>query len=83
MADSTGQRLTYGAALVASVVLGRAIARRTRGQTNVGLLLPASVGGALANIATLMAGKVPVNLNFTIGQEALDAAIKQADIQRS
>ncbi len=81
MADSTGQRLTYGKTLLGSLVLGRAIARRTAGETNVGLLLPASVGGALTNIATLVAGRLPVNLNFTIGPEALDAAIGQAGIK--
>ncbi len=48
---------------------------------HVGLLLPASVGGALANIATLMAGRMPVNLNFTIGAEAMRAAIAQAGIR--
>ncbi len=81
MADSTGQKLTYGRALVASIVLGRVLARRTRGETNVGLLLPASVGGAIANIATLMAGRVPVNLNFTSGGAALDDAIAEAGIK--
>ena len=33
----------------------------------VGILLPPSVGGAITNIAFLLAGKTPVNLNFTIG----------------
>ncbi|HUL71794.1 MAG TPA: acyl-[ACP]--phospholipid O-acyltransferase [Vicinamibacterales bacterium] len=81
MADSTGQTLTYGRALMAALVIGRVLARRTRGDQHVGLLLPASVGGALANIATFMAGRVPVNLNFTIGADALDAAIGQAGIR--
>lgn len=80
MADSTGQKLTFGRALVGARLLARVIGRRTQGQTHVGLLLPASVGGALANISTLMAGKVPVNLNFTIGREAMQAAIAQAGI---
>ncbi len=80
MADSTGQKLTFGRALVGARLLAGAIDQRTRGQAHVGLLLPASVGGALANIATLMAGRVPVNLNFTIGAEAMRAAIAQADI---
>jgi len=44
----------------------------------VGLSLPASVGGALANIAVLMAGKVPVNLNFTAGKEAIAQALRQS-----
>ena len=47
---------------------------------NIGLILPASVGGALANIATLLAGKVPVNLNFTTGREAMDLAIEQSNL---
>jgi acyl-[acyl-carrier-protein]-phospholipid O-acyltransferase / long-chain-fatty-acid--[acyl-carrier-protein] ligase len=81
MADSTGQELTYGRALVGSIVLGRVIERRTRGEEMVGVLLPSSVGGAVANIAVLAAGRVPVNLNFTIGREAMDAAIGQASIR--
>jgi acyl-[acyl-carrier-protein]-phospholipid O-acyltransferase/long-chain-fatty-acid--[acyl-carrier-protein] ligase len=81
IADSTGQTLTYGRTLTGALLLGRAIARRTRGGDTIGLLLPASVGGALANIAVLVAGRVPVNLNFTIGPEALTAAVEQADIR--
>jgi acyl-[acyl-carrier-protein]-phospholipid O-acyltransferase/long-chain-fatty-acid--[acyl-carrier-protein] ligase len=80
MADSTGQKLTFGRALVGSRLLAQVIARRTPGQEHVGLLLPSSVGGALANIATLMAGRIPVNLNFTIGAEAMRQAIAQAGI---
>ena len=80
MADSTGQKLSFGRALVGARLLGKAIERRTPGQEHVGVLLPASVGGALANIATLMAGRIPVNLNFTIGAEAMRDAITQAGI---
>ena len=79
--DSTGQKLTYGGALIASLALARALARRTAGEEHVGTLLPASVGGALTNIALLFAGRVPINLNFTVGREALDAAIRQAGIR--
>jgi len=81
MADSTGQTLTYGRVLTGALLLGRAIVRRTPGEANIGLLLPASVGGALANVAVSMAGRVPVNLNFTIGPQALAAAIDQAGIK--
>jgi acyl-[acyl-carrier-protein]-phospholipid O-acyltransferase/long-chain-fatty-acid--[acyl-carrier-protein] ligase len=82
MVDSTGQRLTYGRALAGTLVLGKLIADRTAGEPDdlVGLLLPASVGGALANIASLAAGKIPVNLNFTIGREAMGRAIDEAGI---
>src|SRR6202043_1641195 len=75
------QRLTFGRALVASLLLSRWIRARLRAEEKVGLLLPASVGGALANVATSLAGKVPVNLNFTAGREAMAAAIERCQIR--
>ncbi len=81
MADSSRQRLTFGRALVASLLLSQWIRARSRGEEKIGLLLPASVGGALANVATSLAGKVPVNLNFTAGREAMASAIDQCQIK--
>src|SRR4051812_5759382 len=80
LADSTGRELTFGRALVASLLLARAIERYARKDDAIGLLLPASVGGALANIAASFAGKVPVNLNFTAGHDAMAAAIERCGI---
>jgi acyl-[acyl-carrier-protein]-phospholipid O-acyltransferase / long-chain-fatty-acid--[acyl-carrier-protein] ligase len=80
MADSTGRELTFGRALVGSLLLSRAIRRHVPAGASVGLLLPASVGGALANIAASMAGRVPVNLNFTAGRDAMAAAIGRCGI---
>jgi acyl-[acyl-carrier-protein]-phospholipid O-acyltransferase/long-chain-fatty-acid--[acyl-carrier-protein] ligase len=80
IADSTDLSLTYGRALVGAMLLARAIARRAKDETMVGLLLPASVGGVLANLGVYFAGRVPVNLNFTAGPAAMDAAIAQCDI---
>lgn len=81
MADSTGQELTFGKALVGSLLLARWIRKHRRGDRMVGLLLPASVAGALANIALLLAGKIPINLNFTAGPEAMASAIRQCGIR--
>src|SRR5262245_25041871 len=81
MADSNRQRLTFGRTLVASLLLARWIRARAPHEENIGLLLPASVGGALANVATSLAGKVPVNLNFTAGREAMAAAIARCGIR--
>jgi acyl-[acyl-carrier-protein]-phospholipid O-acyltransferase/long-chain-fatty-acid--[acyl-carrier-protein] ligase len=80
MADSTGRDLTFGRALVGSLLLARAIRRRAPAGTSVGLLLPASVGGALANIAASIAGRTPVNLNFTAGRDAMAAAVERCGI---
>ena len=81
MADSSGKQLTYGRALTSSLTLARNIESRGKGQEMVGLLLPASVGGALTNIAALLAGKVPVNLNFTAGREAMQSAVERCSIR--
>ena len=81
MADSTGMKLSYGQALIATLAFARVIRRLTEGQEMVGLMLPASVGGALANIATLAAGRIPVNLNFTAGGDSIAVAIERCKIR--
>jgi acyl-[acyl-carrier-protein]-phospholipid O-acyltransferase / long-chain-fatty-acid--[acyl-carrier-protein] ligase len=80
VADSTGRSLTFGRTLVGGLLLSRWLRQHAAGQRNIGLLLPASVGGALANLAALLAGKIPVNLNFTAGPEAVAHAIQQCAI---
>jgi len=82
MADQvTSKPLTFGRALTGSLLLSRWARRRLAGESNIGLLLPASVGGALANIGLSMAGKVPVNLNFTAGRDAMAIAIERCGIR--
>ena len=81
MADSSGQALTYGKTLVSSLLLARWLRKQHPNETTVGLLLPASVGGGLANLAVLLAGKVPVNLNFTAGRDAIMGAVTQCHIE--
>jgi acyl-[acyl-carrier-protein]-phospholipid O-acyltransferase/long-chain-fatty-acid--[acyl-carrier-protein] ligase len=81
MTDSLGQTVTFGQALTGAFLLARKLDQALRGHRNIGVLLPASVGAALVNMALLLAGKVPVNLNFTIGPEAMQAAIDKAGIK--
>ncbi|MFH1744037.1 MAG: acyl-[ACP]--phospholipid O-acyltransferase [bacterium] len=82
MADSTGRQLTCGQTLVGSLLLARWIRKQCGNNSEkIGLLLPASVPGALGNIAVLLAGKIPVNLNFTSGPDAMTSAIQQCDIR--
>ena len=78
MADSSGRELTFGRALTGSILVSRWA--RTQ-DAMVGVLLPPSVGGALANAGLTMAGKTPVNLNFTAGKDAMDAAVKTCQIR--
>jgi acyl-[acyl-carrier-protein]-phospholipid O-acyltransferase/long-chain-fatty-acid--[acyl-carrier-protein] ligase len=81
MSDSSGHELTYGRALAGSLLIARWARREHREEKMIGVLLPASVGGALANIGISIAGKAPVNLNFTAGAEAMASAVEQCGIQ--
>jgi acyl-[acyl-carrier-protein]-phospholipid O-acyltransferase / long-chain-fatty-acid--[acyl-carrier-protein] ligase len=80
MADSSGRELTYGDALTASLLVADWMRKSRPHDEMVGVLLPPSTGGALTNIGITLAGKVPVNLNFTAGREAMAAAIEQCRI---
>jgi acyl-[acyl-carrier-protein]-phospholipid O-acyltransferase/long-chain-fatty-acid--[acyl-carrier-protein] ligase len=50
-------------------------------QKMIGVLLPPSVVGALVNYAVLLAGKIPVNLNYTVSEEILASCLQQCEIR--
>ena len=81
MADSTGRQLTYGEAATGAALFGAALASETREGEMVGLLLPSTVAGALVNLGLTLRGRIPVNLNFTAGREAMAGAIEQCQIR--
>jgi acyl-[acyl-carrier-protein]-phospholipid O-acyltransferase / long-chain-fatty-acid--[acyl-carrier-protein] ligase len=80
-ADLLTPKVSYIKALAGSIAIARALRGRWEGQSNVGALLPASVGGALVNLAAALAGKAVVNLNFTTGQAGMDSAAAQAGLK--
>jgi acyl-[acyl-carrier-protein]-phospholipid O-acyltransferase/long-chain-fatty-acid--[acyl-carrier-protein] ligase len=80
-ADTTGVELSFGNALIATMLFSRWLRKHCAGERAVAVLLPASVGGLVANAAILFAGKTPVNLNFTGGREAMVSAIEQCGIR--
>ncbi|WP_052571289.1 AMP-binding protein [Endomicrobium proavitum] len=51
-------------------------------EEKVGIFLPTSVMCAVANIAVLMAGKIPVNLNYTYTKNILESCIKQCEMKQ-
>src|SRR5262249_27367723 len=81
MADSSGRELTYGQALTASILTAAWFRKHRAGERMIGILLPPSTGGALANLGVTMAGLVPVNLNFTAGPESMASAVAQCGIR--
>jgi len=65
-----------GSSLSRSKLLGAAAAlsrylRRKFPEKRIAIVLPASKGGVVANLAVVLASKVPVGLNFTSGRNAL------------
>jgi acyl-[acyl-carrier-protein]-phospholipid O-acyltransferase/long-chain-fatty-acid--[acyl-carrier-protein] ligase len=81
MADTPGRQVRYGQALVDSLWLARWLRTRCTEEAMIGILLPTSVLAALAHIAALLAGKVPVHLNDMAAQEDLVAAVQQCSIR--
>jgi acyl-[acyl-carrier-protein]-phospholipid O-acyltransferase / long-chain-fatty-acid--[acyl-carrier-protein] ligase len=81
MADSSGRELNFGRALVGAILFRNLARRRFPDQTNLGVLLPPSVPAALLNLGISMAGKIPVNLNYTVSREAFGKAIERAGIR--
>jgi len=67
--------------LGAAIVLSKYIREETDAP-RVAIVLPPGKGGLIANLAVLFAGKVPVNLNFTAGHEAIRSSIRQAGVDR-
>ncbi|HTB63059.1 MAG TPA: AMP-binding protein, partial [Opitutales bacterium] len=66
------------------LIVALALAQRLRREVpepRVGIVLPPSLGGLIANYAVMLAGKTPVNLNFTIGTAALATSLRKADIK--
>ncbi len=80
VADSTGQDLKFGKTLTAALLLAGALQARLPEGKNVGVLLPPSAGGALANLALPILGKVPVNLNYKFDAQEMAHAEKTASL---
>ncbi|MGC1646122.1 MAG: acyl-[ACP]--phospholipid O-acyltransferase [Candidatus Sulfotelmatobacter sp.] len=81
MADGRTPKVTFGKALTSTVFLARRLRSVWLDQKMVGILLPPSVPGALINMAALLTGKVPVNLNYTASSEVLASCAKQCDLK--
>ncbi len=80
MADGKTPRVSFASALVKTVFIARRLRRQVGQQPMIGILVPPSVGGALANYALMLAGRVPVNLNYTASNEVIVSSAQQCGI---
>ncbi len=82
MTDHAGKELTFGKALVGSILIQKKLRRElSPGEERTGILLPPSIGGALTNLALALEGRVAVNLNYTGSREVQGAALELGEIR--
>ena len=73
-------RINRGTLLILALRLARDLKCEIR-EDRVGVVLPPGLAGVLANLALFFAGKVPVNLNFTLGSDAVNQSMQTAEIR--
>lgn len=75
-----GTTLARGKLLGAAIALSRYL-KKNSAENRIGIVLPPGKGGVVANLAVSLAGKVPVNLNFTSARESIESAGEQAGLR--
>ena len=83
IADSSGQELTGGKTLIGTLAIKRVLERLwlKSDEKNIGILLPPSNGGLLANMAVTVSGRVSVNLNYTLSDKDIRYCIAESGIR--
>jgi acyl-[acyl-carrier-protein]-phospholipid O-acyltransferase/long-chain-fatty-acid--[acyl-carrier-protein] ligase len=81
--DSTGTEMTGGSLLMRTLIFRRLLLREVLSPDEkfLGLLVPPSAGGVLANTATTLCRRVAVNLNYTVSSDTLNYCIAQCGIK--
>jgi acyl-[acyl-carrier-protein]-phospholipid O-acyltransferase/long-chain-fatty-acid--[acyl-carrier-protein] ligase len=73
-------KLSRAKLLGAAAALSRFL-RKESADERIAIVLPASKGAMVANLAVILAGKVPVDLNFTMGRTANESCCKRANLR--
>ncbi|MDR3501463.1 MAG: acyl-[ACP]--phospholipid O-acyltransferase [Legionella sp.] len=79
--EDTKKEISVAQLLGSVLFLKKRLKKHLKNQQNIGIILPASTGGVLANLSVLFSGKTIVNLNYTSSETVLESAQKQADIK--
>ena len=83
-ADTSGTELTGGRLLTGALAFNQVLKSSVLKSDvrNVGVLLPPSAGGVLANAALSLANKVTVNLNYTLSEDVINYCIRAATVKQ-
>src|ERR1051326_2820553 len=79
--DGTDNTALARAKLLAAASALSRFLRRNFPDERIAIVLPASKGSMVANLAATLAGKVPVNLNFTMGRAANESCCRRAELR--
>ncbi|XHR29918.1 MAG: AMP-binding protein [Chthoniobacteraceae bacterium] len=75
-----GSHTSRGTLLAAAIVLARHLRAHCE-KKRIAIMFPPGRAAVIANLAVMLANKVPVNLNFTAGKAAMQSSIKTGDLQ--
>lgn len=75
------QERNYGVILGIALAFAKHLKEQTQ-KKRVAIILPPGIGGLVANLAVIFAGKTPVNINFTGSHEAIKSCMAQADVDK-
>ncbi|MEP6937913.1 MAG: AMP-binding protein [Chthoniobacterales bacterium] len=75
-----GTTLSRGKLLGLAAALSRELIR-TSSDARIGIVLPPGKGAVVANLAVILAAKIPVDLNFTSSRESIESAMRQAGLR--
>ena len=81
MADSTGVEVSGEKFAAGTLLIASKLKDRIGRMPHIGVILPTSAGGSMANMALLTLGRTIVNLNYSSGTASLKHACKIADIE--
>jgi acyl-[acyl-carrier-protein]-phospholipid O-acyltransferase/long-chain-fatty-acid--[acyl-carrier-protein] ligase len=81
LVDRTGARREFSGAMLLSLawVISRRLSAATTAR-RVAIVLPPGVAAAVANLACVLGGKIPVNLNFTLGRDQVQSCLRRAEV---
>ncbi len=74
-----GSSMPYGKLLGVAMALARHL-KKTVKEPRLGIILPPGKGGVIANYACVLAGIVPVNINYTSSEAAFESIVRQSGI---
>lgn len=77
---SLDKSMNRGTFLALCLALAQYIKKEFANDERLGIALPSGIAGTAVNLAAQMAGKVSVNINFTMGVDAARACFRKANV---